>query len=69
MAVLQVSEEGKVLRMLMDADGRHVASTSAIMETDSQIFIGNLNGGYISVLNKALLPAEINVSTAGLINS
>lgn len=55
-AHVQVSEEGKVLRMLMDTDGQNVATVAAVSETDSQLFMGNLGGDYVSVLDKKLLP-------------
>ena len=52
---LQVSEEGDVLQMLMDSDGSHVAVTSAVVETDKYLYLGNLNGAYVSRMDKSLL--------------
>ena len=56
LCAVQVSEEGKVLRVLMDHKGEHVSSVSAVVETDNQLFLGNLNGDYVSVLDKSHLP-------------
>ncbi|KAK9790517.1 hypothetical protein WJX73_005962 [Symbiochloris irregularis] len=54
--IVQVSEEGKVLRMLMDPDGQNVATVAAVSETGTQLFVGNLAGNYVSVLDKKFLP-------------
>ena len=46
--------------MLMDADGVHVAVTSAVVDTDKYLYLGNLNGDYVSRFDKALLPPVVS---------
>lgn len=48
---MQVSPEGEVLQVLMDPDGSHVASVSSVTEHDGKLFLGNLGGNYVSVLD------------------
>lgn len=54
--VLQVSETGKVLQVLMDPNASHIGATSAVVETDEHLYIGNLAGAYVSVFPKEKLP-------------
>ncbi|EFN57394.1 hypothetical protein CHLNCDRAFT_20987 [Chlorella variabilis] len=49
--VAKVSPEGEVLQVLMDPDGSHVASVSSVTEHDGKLFLGNLGGNYVSVLD------------------
>eukprot|EP00884_Botryococcus_braunii_P013679 jgi/Botrbrau1/22311/Bobra.0138s0061.1 len=52
--VIKVSPEGEVLKVLMDADGSRVRSISAVTEHKGRLFLGNLDGNYVSYydLNK-----------------
>lgn len=54
--LLQVTEEGKVMRMLMDQGGSSTAFVTAIAETDRHIFMGSIAEDYVASFDKALLP-------------
>lgn len=55
-ACAQVTEEGKVMRMLMDQGGSSTAFVTAIAETDRHIFMGSIAEDYVASFDKALLP-------------
>ena len=47
---VQVSPEGKVLQMLMDPTGAHVASVAAVLDLGDRLILGNLGFDYLSVV-------------------
>lgn len=49
----QISEDGGVLRTLMDPDGSHISHTSSVTARGERLFIGNLAKDYVSVLDLA----------------
>ena len=51
-----MSPDGRVLRFLLDPDGSHINSTTAVTETERGLFIGNLAGNYVSFLAAEHLP-------------
>lgn len=50
-AVVQVYADGRTGEMLTDTTGRHVSFVSAVSEHDGKLFLGNLVGSYVSVLD------------------
>ena len=50
---MQISEDGEVLRTLMDPDGSHISHTSSVTARGERLFIGNLAKDYVSVLDLA----------------
>ena len=55
---MQLSSEGKVFRYLDDKDGSHVATISAVTETDEGLYLGNLGGDHVSFFSKSKLPPQ-----------
>ncbi|PRW58948.1 strictosidine synthase [Chlorella sorokiniana] len=51
--VVKVSPEGEVLQVLMDPDGSRVSSVACAAEHDGKLWMGNLAGNYVSVLDLA----------------
>lgn len=51
-AVVEVSAEGEALQALYDSEGLHVRSVSAVTESGSRLFFGNLAGDYVSYIEK-----------------
>ena len=49
--VIKLSPEGKVLRTLMDPKGTKLSTISAVTEHAGQLFLGNLKGNFVSVVN------------------
>ena len=49
--VIKLSPEGKVLATMMDPTGAHVSSVSAVTEFEGSLFLGNLQGDFVSVLS------------------
>ena len=49
-AVLRLDETGAVAEALYDTKGSHVATVSAATEHDGHLYLGNLNGDFVSVL-------------------
>jgi len=49
--VLKVSPEGAILNVLIDPDGSSVSSISAVTEHDGKLFLGNLGGSFVAVID------------------
>lgn len=49
--VLKVSASGQVVAALGDPDGGHVSHVSSATERGKQLFLGNLAGDYVSVVD------------------
>ena len=47
---MQVTSEGKVLQMLMDPKGEHVATISAVLDLGEQLILGSLGGSYLAAV-------------------
>lgn len=60
----QVSPEGEVLQTLMDPDGSHIASVSSVTEHQGRLFLGNLMGDYVSVLDLGAVAAAVAAAGA-----
>lgn len=54
---MQMDSEGRVMRALMDPDGSHVSSVSAVTQVGDRLFLGNLAGDYVSYIDLDTLPA------------
>ena len=48
MRELQVSAEGKAQQFLMDSTGNTVSSVASVWQQNSRLFMGNLDGDYVS---------------------
>lgn len=48
--VVKLAADGRPLETLMDPDGAHVATISAVTEHNGSLFLGNLGGDFVSVL-------------------
>jgi len=48
--VVRLSSDGMALETLMDPDGSHVSTVSAVTEHDGKLFLGNLGGDFVSVI-------------------
>ncbi len=56
---MQLSGEGKLLRYLDDSIGAHINTISAVTETATGLYLGNLGGDFVSFLSNADLPAFV----------
>jgi len=62
---LQVSPGGEVLQCLMDPDGRQVSTISSVTEHQGRLFLGNLGGDFVSVLQlHQLQPPQAQAASA-----
>lgn len=50
-AIVKVTAEGQVVDCLLDLDGSHLMSISAVTEVKGRLFLGNLAGDYVSYLD------------------
>ena len=50
-AVLKIDETGAPADALFDADGALVSSVSAVVQHGDRLFLGNLNGDFVSVID------------------
>lgn len=56
--VLKISGEGEVVQKLMDPEGGFISSVASVYEHDGHLFLGNLEGDYISAFDLALLKKQ-----------
>lgn len=66
MSCQQVSGEGAVLDFLMDPTGEHVSTVSAAVEHEGCLFLGNLNGNYVSYVDVVKEVGRQEAATASL---
>jgi len=48
--IVKLSPSGQPLETLLDADGSHISTVSAVTEHKGMLFLGNLGGDFISVV-------------------
>jgi hypothetical protein len=51
LGLVQVYPDGRTGELLTDPSGAHVSFVSAVSEHDGKLFLGNLVGSYVSVLD------------------